>query len=163
MIPLVDTNPLRPLQEKALKSISLFMLRCGTGLLLVLWGLLKATAPSVAIQVSDKYYFGALSLHSIQVPVGIAEIFIGAAVVAGLWRTVVLPLQALLLGIGLLVTWKYILDPLGLFLVSPADREILFFPSLTVFAASLVQIAFLTSDNVALDRALPRKVMDDSR
>ena len=139
-----------------MKALTLLILRITTGLLLILWGSIKLMAPKAAIHVSDKFYHGALSGHALQLPLGIAEIALGALVVVGLLRVVVLPAQALVLGIGLVAIWKYVLDPFGLYLVAPDAREPLFFPSLIVFAASCALIAFREFDAYALDRAFHR-------
>ena len=37
-----------------MKSISLLLMRVGTGLLLVIWGLIKIMSPAAAVGVSDK-------------------------------------------------------------------------------------------------------------
>lgn len=139
-----------------MKAISLLLIRVGTGLLLIVWGLIKAMAPAAAIHVSDTYYHGLLSAHALQMPLGIAEAVLGLAVVLGAGRAIVFPLQAAVLGVGLAAIWKYVADPFGMYLVSAAAREPLFFPSLTVFAASLVQMAFREQDSFALDRLLTR-------
>ncbi len=139
-----------------MKAFSLLFLRIATGLLLVMWGLIKAMAPVEAVHVSDKFYHGVLSMQALQMPLGIAEVILGVLVVLGLFRIVALPLQALVLGAGVVVTWKYVLDPFGMYLVSASAREPLFFPSLAVFAASLAQMAFRDDDSFSLDRFLKR-------
>lgn len=139
-----------------MKAFSLLFLRVGTGLLLVMWGLIKVKAQAEAIHVSDKFYHGVLSMQALQVPLGIAEIILGVLVVLGLFRIVALPLQALVLGAGVIAIWKYVLDPFGMYLVPADAREPLFFPSLTVFAASLAELAFREHDDLALDRVFKR-------
>lgn len=139
-----------------MKAITLLYLRVATGSLLVLWGLIKTMAPSSAIHVSDKFYYGLLSAHAVQVPLGVAEIALGLLVIVGLARRIALPIQTLVLGIGLIAIWKYVLDPFGLYLVSPDAREPLFFPSLIVFGASCVLIAFREFDRYAFDRVIAR-------
>ena len=139
-----------------MKAISLLMIRVATGLLLVMWGLIKAMAPAAAIHVSDTFYHGLLSMHALQMPLGFAEIALGLLVVVGVGRAVVLPVQAVVLGVGLAAIWKYVLDPFGMYLVPAAAKEPLFFPSIAVFASSLVQIAFREYDRIALDRLFAR-------
>lgn len=145
-----------------MKAFTLLFLRVATGLLLVLWGLIKTMSPDAALHVSDTYYHGVLSMHALQMPLGIAEIILGVMVVVGLWRRVTLPLQALVLCIGALVVWNYVLDPLGQYFVAADARKPLFFPSLTVAAATLVQIAFREFDTLALDHVFKRKAVDQS-
>src|SRR5258708_971601 len=146
-----------------MKAISILMLRVATGLLLIMWGLIKAMAPAAAIHVSDEFYHGLLSVHALQAPLGVAEIVLGLVVVAGAGRAVALPLQAVVLGVGLVAIWKYVADPFGMYLVSATSKEPLFFPSLTVFAASLVQIAFREYDRFALDRTFMRSHAEVAR
>lgn len=140
-----------------MKAFTLLFLRMGTGFLLVLWGLVKAMAPDMSLHVSNTYYHGVLSIQNLQMPLGIAEIILGVLVILGLWRNIVLPVQALVLCIGLIAIWKYILDPFGLYLVPADARRPLFFPSLTVAAAALTQIAFREYDAFALDRVFKRR------
>lgn len=139
-----------------MKAFSLLFLRIATGLLLVMWGLIKAMAPVEAVHVSDKFYHGVLSMQTVQMPLGIAEIILGVLVVLGLFRIATMPLQTLVLGIGVIAIWKYVLDPFGMYLVPANAREPLFFPSLAVFAASLAQMAFRDDDSFSLDRFLKR-------
>ncbi|MCH2459314.1 MAG: hypothetical protein MK186_14890, partial [Henriciella sp.] len=87
-----------------------------------------------------------------QLPWGILQVVIGLAVVVGLFRKYVYPAQAVILGFGVLVIWKYILDPLGLYLLDESSRQVLFFPSLAVFAGTLILLAFREEDTLSLDR-----------
>ena len=135
-----------------LKPLSLLLLRLGTGLLLSLWALVKIMAPAKSVGVSEKYYGGLLSLDALQLPLGVLQLALGLLVVVGLFRRIVYPAQALVLGLGLLAVGKYILDPFGLYLLTPDSSQLLFFPSLTVFAATLVLIAFRADDTLSLDR-----------
>ena len=52
---------------------------------------------------------------------------------------------------GALAIWKYLIDPLGLYLLDKESAQVLFFPSLGMAAATLVLIAFRREDRVALD------------
>ncbi|MBL4854980.1 MAG: hypothetical protein JKY25_12190 [Robiginitomaculum sp.] len=115
---------------------------------------MKFKAPEAAIGVSDKYYGGVLSAEGLQMPLGIAQIILGLLVCVGLFRKFVLPVQAVVLGLGLAAIWQYIADPLGLYLLDETSRNLLFFPSLCVFAAALAQIAFKQDDNWSLDAVL---------
>ena len=90
-------------------------------------------------------------------PLGIAEALLGALVVIGLFRPLVLPVQAIVLVVSALAIWRYLLDPFGLYLLTEETRQILFFPSLGMAAASLVSWAFCDEDRFALDRLFARK------
>lgn len=135
-----------------MKAILLLLLRLSTGLLLVAWGFVKIGAPTVAAGISDSYYSGSLSADALQMPLGIAEIVIGLLVCLGLLRKFAYPLQAAILVIGALAIWKYILDPLGLYLLTEETRQLLFFPSFCVAVASLTLIAFKADDTLSLDK-----------
>ena len=135
-----------------MKAIVLLALRITTGALLIIWGLIKVNAPEAAIGVSEKYYDGAISEAALQMPLGIAQIALGAFVIAGLFRRIIYPLQAVVLVGGALAIWKYLLDPLGLYLLTEETRNVLFFPSTTVAVATLVLMAFRDFDAIALDR-----------
>jgi uncharacterized membrane protein YphA (DoxX/SURF4 family) len=134
-----------------LQPWSLLLLRVGTGLLLVLWGALRVISPEAGPGLADKYYSGLLGIQTLQIAYGIAEIVIGALVVLGLFRRLAYPLQALILVPGALMLWRYLLDPLGAWLMSREDSQILFFPSIAVAAATLVLIAFRDFDRLSLD------------
>ena len=133
-----------------MKALTLLLLRLTTGLLLVIWGMIKIAASDAAIGVSDKYYGGLLSAETLQLPLGAAQVLLGLLVILGLFRTIVYPLQAIVLFLGTAAIWKYIADPLGLYLLTEETRQVLFFPSSTVFIASLVLLVFREYDTLAL-------------
>lgn len=140
-----------------MKPILLMMLRVSTGALLVIWGLIKAKAPEAAIGVSEKYYGGALSAEALQAPLGWGQALLCVLVILGALRVVTYPLQAAVLVAGAAAIWKYLADPLGLYLLSEETRQVLFFPSTTVAVASLVLLAFKSDDRFALDRVFTRR------
>lgn len=135
-----------------MKAWTLLFTRVSTGLLLVLWGAIKIAAPDKAKGVSEKYYGGLVSADEIVLLMGVTQIAIGALVVLGLFRKYVYPAQAVILGFGLFAIWQYILDPLGLYLAS--DPKPLFFPSTTVFFATLIMLLYKEDDSLALDSKL---------
>lgn len=141
-------------QEFRVKALSLAFLRIATGLLLVLWGVIRIGNPDAGTHVSDKYYLGLLSHEGLQRPIGIAEAVLGGLVVIGLFRRVTLPIQAIVLVAGAAAIWRYLLDPLGLYLLDAVSRQVLFFPSLGMAAASLLLLAFQDEDKYSLDRIL---------
>ena len=139
-----------------LKPWSLLLLRIGTGLLLVLWGGLRVTTPAAGPGLANKYYSGMLDVQAIQIAFGAAEVALGLLVVLGLFRRIAYPLQALILVPGALMLWRYLLDPLGMYLLDQESSQILFFPSITVAAATLVLLAFRDEDRLSLDHRLAR-------
>jgi uncharacterized membrane protein YphA (DoxX/SURF4 family) len=134
------------------RALSLLFLRISTGLLLVIWGLIKIAEPDVAVGVSEKYYAGIVSASTLQMPFGALQVLVGTLVVLGLFRRIAYPAQALMLVVGALAIWKYLLDPYGRWLLTPETSNILFFPSLCVAAATLVLMAFIADDILSLDR-----------
>ena len=136
------------------KAASLLSLRIGTGLLLVLWGGLRVMSPAAGPGLATKYYGGFLDLQSLQIGFGVAEVIIGVLVVVGLFRRISYLLQALILVPGALVLWRYLLDPMGMYLLDKESSQILFFPSITIAAASLVLLAFRDEDRWSLDYRL---------
>ena len=137
-----------------IKPASLLLLRTGTGLLLILWGMLRVISPAAGPGLASKYYGGFLDLQSLQIGFGVAEVIIGLLVVFGLFRRVSYVLQALILIPGAIMLWRYLLDPLGLYLLDRESSQILFFPSITIAAATLVLLAFRDEDCWSLDHRL---------
>lgn len=143
-----------PINLSSWKPGSLMLLRIGTGLLLIVWGGLRLMTPDAGPGLAQKYYSGFMQAGAAQVAFGTAEILIGLLVVLGLFRRVAYPLQALVLIPGALVLWRYLLDPMGMYLLDRASSQILFFPSITVAAASLVLLAFRGEDRWSLDHRI---------
>jgi putative oxidoreductase len=137
-----------------MKAYSLLFLRVSTGLLVVIWGLIKIMEPKVAIGVSNTYYGGAVSMAALQMPWGALQVITGLLVILGLFRRIAYPAQAAILCLGALAIWKYLLDPFGMYLLEEGKSQILFFPSLAIAAATLVTWAFINEDRIALDNKL---------
>ncbi len=137
-----------------MKAGSLLLLRIGTGLLLVLWGALRLVSPAAGPGLANKYYGGFLDLQILQIGFGAAEVAIGLLVVLGLFRRIAYSLQALILVPGAIVLWRYLLDPLGMYLLDKESSQILFFPSIALAAATLVLLAFRDEDRWSLDHRL---------
>lgn len=140
-----------------MKSVTLAGLRVSTGLLLVVWGLIRVGAPSVGAHVSEKYYSGLGAAHTVQVAWGIALLILGSLVTLGLFRRYTLPAQAVILVTGALAIWQYLLDPLGLYLLTRETSQVLFFPSLGIAFAALVLVAFRDEDHFTLDNLIGRR------
>ena len=134
------------------KAGSLLLLRVGTGLLLVVWGALRVGSPAAGPGLANKYYGGLLDAPLVQLSFGSAEIVIGLLVVLGLFRRMAYIGQALILVPGTVMLWRYLLDPFGLYLLDAETSQILFFPSITVAAATLVLLAFREDDRWSVDR-----------
>ena len=139
-----------------MKALTLLLLRITTGMLLIIWGLIKISAPEAATRISDKYYSGVISADAIHTPLGIAQVILGVLVILGLFRKIIYPVQALVLVGSALAIWRYLADPLGLYLLTEETRQVLFFPSSTVAAAALIIVAFRDYDDFAVDRLFSR-------
>lgn len=140
-----------------MKSGLLLALRASTGILLILWGSLRAFTPERGVGLADKYYGGIVNTETLQMAFGWGEIALGALVIIGLFRIVTYPLQALILVGGVFPIWKHIADPLGQYLFAADERaNLLFFPSATVAIATLILLAFREYDALSVDRALKR-------
>jgi putative oxidoreductase len=139
------------------KAWSLLFLRVSTGLLCMIWGLIRVGDPSIGAKVNATYYGGILSGASVQYVWGALLLIVGLLVILGLLRRFAYPLQAAILCTGALGIWKYLLDPLGLWLLDEKTAQVLFFPSLGMAAATLVLIAFRDDDHIALDARLGRE------
>ena len=139
-----------------LKQFSLTFLRVSLGLLLVVWGVIRIGAPDAGMNVSNKYYGGIGATEAVQYAWGAALLVMGALVVVGLFRKYALAAQAVVLCFGALSIGKYLIDPLGMWLLSRDDSQVLFFPSLAVAAASLLLVAMREEDRWALDLRLGR-------
>jgi len=132
-----------------MKRWSLFLLRLSIGLLVFWWGLDKVTDVEHAVGVSDAFYSGLLSSPAVMPILGVLQMLVGAAYVAGFQRAWV-NWVVLLINTGSMVgVWRSIVDPFGHFM---DGTNALFFPSLTVFAGCLVLIAFRDEEEVVLDR-----------
>lgn len=139
-----------------MRAYSLLFLRFSTGMLIILWGLVKVAKPDVGVGVATKYYGGVGAMDALQLPWGAFQILVGLLVILGLFRRIVYPLQAAILCVGALAIWKYLLDPFGMYLLSREDSQLLFFPSLCLAAATLVIWAFRDDDSIALDSRFGR-------
>lgn len=143
-----------------LTRISLLIMRIGTGMLLVVWGMVRV-AGGQGEHLADKYYGGMGSEAMIQMAFGWGEIALGLLVVLGLFRKYTLIGSAVILVGGAIPIWRHFLDPFGQYLfVNPDDANLLFFPSLTVAGASLALIALREMDTLALDSLFGKKAAD---
>ena len=138
-----------------LTSLSLFIMRIGTGMLLVLWGGLRLMEEGAGTGLAEKYYGGVGADSTVQLLFAVFEVAVGALVVLGLLRKYALIAQALILVGGAAVIWRHFLDPFGMYLHE--DANLLFFPSLTVAGASLALIALRRHDTIALDTLIGRR------
>ena len=128
-----------------MKTKSLLLLRVSLGLFLVIWGLDKLVDVKHGIGVSDWLYFGLFSSRWLLHAYGVAEITAGLLIILGLARRFTYPILIAITGMTLLGVWKSIIDPWGWWL---EGTEALFYPSIIIFAASLVLWSFKDEDRL---------------
>lgn len=133
-----------------MKHISLLLLRVSLGWLLVIWGADKVFNVEHGLAVANKFYFGLLAAERALQVAGVLQMLIGLAVVVGFARRWVYPAQLLLNSASLLAVFKSVLDPWGWVFTG---TNALFYPSLIIFAASLLLIALREDDTWVLDKS----------
>ncbi len=138
-----------PYLEVNMKAATLLFLRVSVALLVLIWGVDKIADVEHAIGVSNRFYFGMLSAPGLVPILGVLQCAIAILGLIGLYRAVVDPIIALINLGSLLSVRASIVDPWGWFL---EGTNHLFFPSLTVFAACLVLIAFRGDETLVMDR-----------
>ncbi|MGK0419091.1 MAG: putative membrane protein YphA (DoxX/SURF4 family) [Halopseudomonas sp.] len=137
-----------------MKIWSLLLLRVSLGWLLVVWGADKIFNTAHGIAVAEKFYFGFLASDMALPIAGVLQVLIGLAVVFGVLRLWVYPIQLLLNAASLFAVAGSVIDPWGWFL---EDSNALFYPSLIIFAASILLIAFKDQDSLCLDTKMHRR------
>ncbi len=131
-----------------MKAWSLLGLRVSMGWLLVIWGADKIFNTAHGIAVAEKFYFGFLASDLLLPIAGLVQVLIGLAVVIGIFRKWVYGLQLLFNAASLLAVSASVIDPWGWYL---GNTNALFYPSLIIFAASVLLIAFKGEDRLCLD------------
>jgi len=140
--------------EAVMKTATLLFLRVSVALLVLIWGIDKIVNVDHAIRVSNTFYFGLLSAPGLVPILGVAQCIVAILGLIGLYRSIVDPIIALI-NLGSLIGVRMsIIDPWGWFI---EGTNTLFFPSLAVFAACLLLIAFRSDESLVLDR---RRVVD---
>ncbi|BFN28268.1 doxX protein [Pseudomonas sp. SCT] len=133
-----------------MKTWSLLFLRASLGWLLVIWGADKAFNPEHGMAIANKYYFGFLAMENALRLGGVLQMLVGVAIVVGFARRWVYPVQVLLNGASLLAVMQSVIDPWGWVF---EGSNVFFYPSLVIFASSLLLIAFRDQDRMVLDKA----------
>lgn len=138
------------MENAKLKQITLLMLRVSVGWLLVIWGADKVFNTAHGMAVANKFYFGLFATESLLLIAGLLQVLVGLAVVVGFARRWVYPVQILLNGASLLVVFKSVIDPWGW---AFTGTNALFYPSLIIFSASLLLLAFRDDDKWVMDKS----------
>ncbi len=134
-----------------MKRWGLLLLRVSTGWLLVMWGLDKFVNVEHGQRVAESFYLGIGAQAVVQNVFGGLEILLGLLVVAGLWRKRAYPVTFVVLLITALAVWKSILDPWGWVL---DGSQVLFYPSIIIFAGAMVLWGTMDEDEMTVDALL---------
>lgn len=127
---------------------SLLALRVSLGLLMLIWGIDKLMNVPHAVLVSDHFYFGLFTVVPLLKGFGIVQMALGLLILLGIARRWTYPALLVVTGFTLIGVWRSIVDPWSWYL---EGANVLFFPSLIIFAAALVLYAFRDADRYALD------------
>ena len=131
-----------------MKPASLLLLRVSLGLLMLLWGADKLVNVQHGLAVSEAFYFGLFSSASLLKAFGVVQIVLGLLIVLGAARRIAYPALAVVTATTLVGVWRSVVDPWGWYL---EGSNVLFFPSLIIFAAALVLMAHQAEDALSLD------------
>ncbi|MEZ5667747.1 MAG: hypothetical protein R3F55_10015 [Alphaproteobacteria bacterium] len=136
-----------------------------TGFLLIWFGLNRIVTGNVPALVSQSVDLEGMATDWIGVAAGAGQVAVGACCALGLFRLVMLPLQALINGATAVRVWWAILDPFRWY-IEGVDRIVfnsqVFYPASITFAACLLLIAFRSEDRWALDTLLFRRAASRS-
>ena len=130
-----------------MKPRSLLLLRVSLGLLMLIWGVDKLVNVQHGLEVSKHFYLGAFNSVVLLQAFGVAQMALGVLIVLGVGRRIAYPALLAITGATLLGVWKSVIDPWGWYL---EGASVLFYPSLIIFAASLVLWAFQDDDRLAV-------------
>jgi uncharacterized membrane protein YphA (DoxX/SURF4 family) len=131
---------------------SLLLLRVSIGLLMVFWGIDKLVNVEHGMLVSEGFYLGLFSIPVLLQAFGVLQVLLGLLVIVGVARDLVYPALLAITAATALGVWKSIVDPWGWYL---QGSNVLFYPSLIIFAASVVLWAFRDEDTLVLSRGRP--------
>lgn len=131
------------------KARSLLLLRVSLGLLMVFWGIDKLVNVEHGLAVSDHFYLGVFSAPILLRAFGVFQVLLGLSVMGGLLRGIAYPLLLAVTAVTAMGVWKSVVDPWGWVL---EGSNVLFYPSLIIFAGALVLWVFREEDTIAVDR-----------
>jgi putative oxidoreductase len=132
---------------------SLLFLRVSLGGLMVYWGVDKLINVKHGLTVAEKFYGGMPVAERMMQLFGGLQIVLGGMIIVGLLLRFAYPALLLVTGTTLIAVWKSIVDPFKLML---DGGNLMFYPSLIIFAGALVLFAFRAEDRLVLDRP-PRR------
>ena len=130
-----------------MKARYLLLLRVSLGLLMLIWGVDKLVNVKHGLEVSRYFYLGAFNSAVLLQAFGVAQMALGALILLGVARRFAYPALLAVTAVTLLGVWRSVVDPWGWYL---EGANVLFYPSLIIFAGSLVLWAFLSDDRLVL-------------
>ena len=143
-----------PSGATTVKPQSLLLLRASLGLLMLIWGVDKLVNVGHGLEVSRYFYLGAFDSAALLKAFGVVQMALGVLILLGIGRRFAYPALLAVTGVTLLGVWRSVVDPWGWYL---KGANVLFYPSLIIFAASLVLWAFRDEDRLVVGRrARPR-------
>lgn len=136
-------------------QVTLMLFRVGFGLFLLVWGLNKVFAPQGTARIFETFYgWSALGL-STSVILGILQVILGLAIMAGLFKTLSYGVGAAIHGVSTLATARHLLLPLA------EGSNLLFFAAVPVLLGAVGLFLARSSDilfSVDEWRAAPGRV-----
>jgi uncharacterized membrane protein YphA (DoxX/SURF4 family) len=136
-----------PSGATTVKPQSLLLLRASLGLLMLIWGVDKLVNVEHGLEVSRYFYLGAFDSAPLLKAFGVVQMALGVLILLGIGRRFAYPALLAVTGVTLLGVWRSVVDPWGWYL---KGANVLFYPSLIIFAASLVLWAFRDDDRLVV-------------
>jgi putative oxidoreductase len=127
---------------------SILFLRVSLGLLMLLWGIDKLVNVDHGVAVSERFYLDLFSSAAVLQASGVLQILLGLLLIVGAALRIAYPLLIIITGATLVGVWRSIIDPWGWVL---EGSNVLFFPSLIIFAAALVLASRRQEDLLSVD------------
>lgn len=106
---------------------------------MVYWGVDKLINVAHGVGVAQKFYGGFNIATTLMHGFGVLQIALGALLIGGLFTRVTYPALLVVTGTTLLAVWKSIVDPFKLMM---DGGNLIFYPSLIIFAGAFVLYAF---------------------
>lgn len=131
-----------------LREGSLLLLRVSIGTLMLVWGADKLVNVTHGVRVSDTFYLGLFSAPGLLKGFGVFQVLLGFLIVIGLLRRFTYPVLLAITTTTLLGVWRSVVDPLGWVV---EGGNVLFYPSIIIFAGVLVLWAFRPEDSLSAD------------
>lgn len=131
------------------------ILRIGMGIFLVAWGIDKWVASEGSIGIFAHFY-GVDAGQAVIRLLGAAEVLLGVALGAGLFRVFTAWTQLVVNAVSTLASWRQILDPWGLLDLTDGGAH-LFLASIVITAASIAIVLNARDATFTLDRRLGRR------